>query len=1005
VQDFAGNVGVSEVFNYELDTLYLGRLLKVNEQGTDFNSVLVTVCSTESNELDCEDVYRTFSERVNPNIFNDDFNSEAAFLIQTLSDEVVTGVDLKFSYLSYAAQHDIENQIVAAEIMDFEQAQNYFTTRERLSNEGLPPGMIKFRSNETDIYAYMILIDQDRLLKPHEFVSTPVDQIAVRAEFIDYHRENYFSLAFHFLTEGQFEWFGRVDNDFNSDYYPDFIQDQDFREKFDAMEEVVFNSGLEIYDAHYWFYSSTNRNPYDSGSIKIKFNDPDLDPVSLSPIYEDYPSDGSVSQLFGVNVENCIGIDKVTFSYEGSEFSAAGVGNGLCLLEDGSYQKFQTQSYCEPLAAQDDLIRLVIGGLFNGANTELASIEVFEVIDGVENIFYTNTNPVATPNEDEEDAVLYIDEFQMDKADFLEGEYDFFVRFSDVEGNQFIYSGSYIVQHENVTPQIIEPQELTKYCATGDEEGDIEIPTNIYLNSNSAYFGSVLNSNNNQYILANDEVFNYDDFESKFSLNNGFSGSLKFDMPYFKGLVSLVFETTNTTGVSSCDVVNIEVDSLLDVVVTDKTIEGDLYTQYIPTYVSDLVADEYSHILTNENIEVKVDLYEADGNTLSTHLELLDTFSGSAGQEFSLVWNGQIAGVDAPDGQYFIQLTITDECGLVRYTKNKLIVDRTAPMLNFIQPLDGATVSSLVEVIAGVSDINYEDSSLEFEVNGVWTEINAEVSTVVGGTDKEVTASWLLTELNTGAYPLRITASDKANNESSLTITVNLGESQNLFWNFALSPSYISPNSDAIQDAALITFGLNLNAFVSLHVEDDNQTIIKQLVSNATYDQGSHELFWNGQNDLDQVVTDGVYQVVITASEIGNPGNSQQLSYSLVSDVTLPTVGIDPEGDVIKGEGLMALAVQEANLAQLKAWINRVDSTDPDTLILETNNTGNLNILDLSELSEDDFRLKIEAIDRAGNQLVRLHQFEIDNTKPEVLLINPEIDSFQGGESASIDIN
>ena len=999
VVDYAGNIGVSEVFNYEIDSLYLGQV-RIDAEPLDVGFPVL------KNNCDSGDCYNIFRKEDFSKFLSDEENNQIAFLVQTFSPQVAEDVELEFNYISNDGNVSTETIVLPTNFADLQTAQKYFPEDAELSNTGLPSGMVKFKLGPKTYHAYILMIDSDRLFNARSYAGFSPDLITVNVLFNNYERINSNNLGFIYAPEEtNLEFFDNIDAEINSNAYPYNIEDEDFRREYDLIRDKIRNGelGLGDFDHYYWRYSSSDSASINeiNNSVLIEYeDDANINNVLLRPIFSNSPGEGNLSQLYGVNLEDCKGIKLVTWnSISSRNREASGVEGGFCLTEDFTEQTFHTQGFCEPLSDPDELIRISVGGLFNTTRTEVASLEVYQIINDLEEVLFTNTNPIGIPVEGRENLLLYLEEFTLNKTDYNEGRHEFFVRYSNVEGVQIIENYEFIVQQENATPEVLQPQALTQYCAAGEEDGDIVIPLDVILNSNSAYYASVFNTENNQFIEGVTD-FNYNGVESVSRFGGGFNSELKFKMPSFNGQTSLIFETVNTTGISSCDVVTIAVDSLIDVVVTDKTVENGSFTRFLPTYVSELNVEEYSYLVVNENITVEVDLFETEGAALGAHLATLDAFTAIENEEFSMTWDGKINGLSVADDNYFIQLTITDDCGLVRTTQNRIVVDNTAPIIEFINPVDSANVQSFVAVEAEISEMNYEDSQLAYLTNGTWVPIESE-NRSLDFPNVLITGDWFLTNLTAGQYTLRLSAQDKVGNEAIEIINVNLAEEQNIFWQFGLSPKFISPNADQVQDESTINFGLNINSLVSVHIEDQNQQLVKEIMNDVSLDPGSHSAAWDGTNDLSGIVSDGDYHVIITASEVGNQSNSQVLSQSIHSDVSPPIIALNPMGQVIKGEDQLGLTVTEENMSKLEVDLLSVEAPVIETPLLDTNASGSFDLLDLADLEETAYQASIQASDLAGNVSYLLHSFEVDNTPPVVIINQPNTESYVGGETLS----
>ncbi len=1030
VIDYAGNIGVSEAYHFTVDKLYVGELRKKDDSKTVQKRVL-KACDPEESECEasssqaeiddcalvihgriCNKEFYKFTQQIDEDLFNQEVNQEMAFVVQTFSPQEVGSVVLEFNYVQgQGVDQQVHTIEVVTEPADVVAVSDYFDEADELTTAGLPEGMVKFRSERNEIHAYVLIVDQNMLLDFVSQVPFVPDLIQVDAKFVNYVRSGNHELAFQFTPAvPNINFFASVKSAILSDDPEAALQaiassngikvlSDDFLDKFYLARDAIEQASLDQYDYYLWRYGPFDEYETSSHQIRVEYPESISDDY-LRPIFSRQTDGTSFAELYAFNKKGCYVASEATWLSSQKDISielGSNDSSGICLLDDHNQQYFKTQDYCNPQAEQDDLIRLNLGGTFRFSDSQLVSMEAYRLVDGQEVLLYATTDPTPQPGED---GLFYGDTFTLNKADYAEGEYQYFVRYTNLEGHQAVESYTFLVQKENISPQVISPDSMASYCAAeGDETARISVPYELALSNNASHALSIRNVANNQLVGGVDDfVYNDHDFVSKLTYSGG-SSSVSFSMPYFSGQTSLVFETINSTGVSSCDVVAVNIDSLVDVVVRDNTGENidSNAISYPPTYVSSIQPAEYNELTANEQVAVEVDLYHSQGNALDDHITNIQTFTANAGVVHGLSWDGMVNGTPVTDGVYFIVLTITDGCGLVKTLKNKIVVDNTSPELSFSQPVNGQSVSTLTEVEAEVLEGNIDTVELDYQVNGSWAPIVTEVQPIVERPEFDlVTGLWNLSGLINDTYPLRLTVKDLAGNENTLTISVNLTEQQNIFWSYLLTPRYVSPNNDGEQDRLMLDFGLNLNAEVSITVTDVNQNEVKQLLLNESLPEGAHQLIWDGTDNSGQVVIDGEYHLVATATEIGNVGNSQSLSLKAYIDTTPPVVTVTPSNSVIKGQGSMALNLLENNPAQLSAWLQPADLFVPEIQVLNADAVGDFNLFLLTELEETSYELKVLVQDKAGNQLLHTHQFKVDNNPPVLNLEYPKDISFQG---------
>ncbi|MCB0192277.1 MAG: hypothetical protein KDJ65_10075 [Anaerolineae bacterium] len=192
------------------------------------------------------------------------------------------------------------------------------------------------------------------------------------------------------------------------------------------------------------------------------------------------------------------------------------------------------------------------------------------------------------------------------------------------------------------------------------------------------------------------------------------------------------------------------------------------------------------------------------------------------------------------------------------------------------------------------------------------------------------------------------------------------------------SPSIISPNSDRAQDSTNFSYTLNEDAEVTIQVFDQNNQLIHNLVSNAFQTRGQHVAVWDGRNNLDQIVSDGIYQMRVTAR--GTVRASSQ-NANVTVDTMPPTLRLANLDEVAR--------VREANLT-----IEGL--TDPNAVIQITGDPGVVPVdaegrfTIKRQLLEGSNAIEVSATDSAGNSATVAREVILVTEPPEVAVVSPE---------------
>ena len=169
------------------------------------------------------------------------------------------------------------------------------------------------------------------------------------------------------------------------------------------------------------------------------------------------------------------------------------------------------------------------------------------------------------------------------------------------------------------------------------------------------------------------------------------------------------------------------------------------------------------------------------------------------------------------------------------------------------------------------------------------------------------------------------------------------------------SPSIISPNGDQAQDSTNFSYTLNEDAKVTVQVLDANGSRIRTLTTDDFQTRGQHVVVWDGQSSTGQPVSDGRYQLQVTAQ--GTVRSSNQAA-NVVVDTLPPMLRLANLDE--------ASRVREANLTvegltDADAVVQLVD----DATVIPVEADGRFNIK--RQLVEGSNLIQISATDPAGN--------------------------------------
>ncbi len=184
----------------------------------------------------------------------------------------------------------------------------------------------------------------------------------------------------------------------------------------------------------------------------------------------------------------------------------------------------------------------------------------------------------------------------------------------------------------------------------------------------------------------------------------------------------------------------------------------------------------------------------------------------------------------------------------------------TADLQIRVDPASGA------EILSGTAaDLHFASYQLDYENTanpGVWTPIAPPSSTpVVAG---EFTA-WV--PPGPGSYVVRLTVRDLAGN--SRTATARASSSTSPFiTDLSLTPRYISPNGDGVDDTADIHYTVLQPVHLSFVFYDANANPVRTITADDDQVGESFDLTWDGTSDAGTVVPDGDYTMKVLGYQL-----------------------------------------------------------------------------------------------------------------------------------------
>lgn len=370
--------------------------------------------------------------------------------------------------------------------------------------------------------------------------------------------------------------------------------------------------------------------------------------------------------------------------------------------------------------------------------------------------------------------------------------------------------------------------------------------------------------------------------------------------------------------------------------------------------------------------------------------------------EGAAVWDGKgDSGAVVPDGKYGIAVDSSDSCNNVSTKWVPVEIDNTPPETLITYPRSSDPIGSIVEVKGTASDLHFRNYVLEAGMGNnpdTWTVIS---STSVPMRDGAL-GRWNTFDLN-GVWTMRLTAADALGNESTASVTLDLGTRTNIIKNFGISPNLISPNSDGKRDAATINYELAYASDSKLEIID-SAGVIKRTYATTAPSAGSYTYLWDGKDDAGATVSDGSFSIRLSAALLSDSSFTQAETVTLSVDTTQPFVEIKypVENSYLKADINVNGTISDANLSEYS--ISYTSSSGTGLLDAANQNRENYTFGMIKELSDGKYTLNVKAKDFGENIKESSIAFTIDRTPPKVTLDSPKEGEYYGTGKNEVNI-
>lgn len=464
---------------------------------------------------------------------------------------------------------------------------------------------------------------------------------------------------------------------------------------------------------------------------------------------------------------------------------------------------------------------------------------------------------------------------------------------------------------------------------------------------------------------------------------------------------SLRLKVIDIAGNVSCYMTGLSMDALTEI----SDLASDKYL-FSPNGdgVSDNVEVTYR---TDEAATVNVKVYalikDDDGYILNpTPLKTIVSEAQHIGGIGHATWDGKDgSNTVVGDGLYAMAVSVEDSCRNTSLHWIDVEVDNIPPSTLIAYPGPSDLLGNIVGIRGVASDINFLSYSLEIgrgDNPDNWALIAENNYPVVS----DMLGTWNTYGL-AGIWTIRLTARDEVGNESTATITIDLGIRQNLINDLSVTPRIFSPNNDGSLDTTQITYSITDSCEVSIDILDSDNAVRKTF-SNMALPSGMYTLTWDGSDNTDAAVIDGVYTVKLRASLSSNHSVKQEEHVTVVIDSIPPTIYMSQPLDNAYYTGTFAPTGTISDIS-LRVYSVSYSGANGAVLLDKANQSRqDYTFGILNSLPEGNYVLNAVASDIGGNVAEINIPFTIDRTVPDVIFTAPVEGEFYGSAKSIIAI-
>ncbi|MFI0416317.1 MAG: CARDB domain-containing protein [Candidatus Thiodiazotropha sp.] len=585
---------------------------------------------------------------------------------------------------------------------------------------------------------------------------------------------------------------------------------------------------------------------------------------------------------------------------------------------------------------------------------------------------------------DQEDVVFNVNlpesgrdyRYEIDTTDIPEGEIQFYARLINDTDDEVTVPVDVIIDHTPPALDITYPLEGQKVC------GVPFIDKNGIEHSSVTVEGTISDANSFHYQIYTD----LEPREDEIPLSEVSQAGPLERLVDKHGIVETNLRVFDHGGFQQCLIRVFEVDGgaeLYKPFVSRRLISPNGDTEHNSVDISYTVGEAGS-----VNVLVYRGEYTATGRLvkIGSPLKILLSDSQVLSGTSTINWDGtNDSGLGVEDGLYLIEITFRDGCNLTTSRAGTVEVDNTPPEISVAYPNTGDPISMLVEVNGTVNDKNLLSYVVSFGIGyspDEWSVISTGSTTMIDSILGRWNTYGLFDE-----YTLRVTAIDKAGNNSELRIPLDIADRTSLIQYLEIEPGLFSPNSDGRRDTASALIGLGADVELTVRVMSGSQ-VIRLISENLATNRGSTVLTWDGRDDSGELVADGTYLLEVAAASVETSQLTQVERGTLIVDTSAPQVELlRPANGFVNTTGTLIGNISDSHMKSYRIdLLDRQRDTGWQEIDIGTTSRLDYSFGQLSELEEGQYTVRIQAEDEGENQTDVSFDFTVDKTPPQVAL-------------------